>query len=676
MRCPILRRHCPCVFEPAYSQRGAAARQPRLAWPFAGLVVLLFGVAAIGGCRRSLNDARHALLTRIEHEPGCLRIEFDAPVELNEVLLRDAAGGRLIQRFPLGVRRQIFTLPFDDTLPARCTVELDVGKRRIVAGVFRQEPSHFVAAIDVPFGQSRYWLVQREDRIVDVFVPPRGTTALGLWVENRRQSEAHFRWRLVSDRGVRWFLQQPAPSDERLSMQLTRQGDRAALLGESVLHFEFDDALFLPRVALASGTKRATIDCTFEWQDRTTGTTERRQLRLRLREATPEQLSRDLRIEAVFFPTDARGKRRAELPADAVYLDDAVWAAARRWLRPASRLRDPYAPYAYQAVRIRNHSPAAISLTIESEVADTPGGGPLLTFAPPAWKAPRRSATAEHVLRVPAQATATARIPLYVAPDVVPGDYVRRFRLYPLGSRVLVAQHTAPLYVVRSSGWVSAIALGCFVLCPAGWLLFGFSNRHIVQRVGTVGLTSIGLIAGLLFIVSYASALGSNLLTVLLGPFAVFVSGVANEGLTCLLMALVVTLIPVPGSVALASMAIFLINSSVSGQFGITELLFVTVSILLREGFLAASGVTTFWRPGQPEQQTNWHALAWRVALVLGLANAATMLVQFCLVQVLYRLFYAAWYVWSVSLVTGLFYGLVGALLGVRLGIELRRVAQ
>jgi hypothetical protein len=49
---------------------------------------------------------------------------------------------------------------------------------------------------------------------------------------------------------------------------------------------------------------------------------------------------------------------------------------------------------------------------------------------------------------------------------------------------------------------------------------------------------------------------------------------------------------------------------------------------------------------------------------------------QFCLIEVLYRLFFAGWYVAAVAVVTGFLYGGAGAFMGARLGSELRRTAR
>jgi hypothetical protein len=98
------------------------------------------------------------------------------------------------------------------------------------------------------------------------------------------------------------------------------------------------------------------------------------------------------------------------------------------------------------------------------------------------------------------------------------------------------------------------------------------------------------------------------------------------------------------------------------------------VSIILGEAALALLGITTsrggIFIGARPSTTT-----VLRFAAAIGIANAATLYAQFCLVQVLHRLFFAGWYIAAVALVTGLLYGAAGAAAGTWLGFQLRRAS-
>jgi hypothetical protein len=154
-------------------------------------------------------------------------------------------------------------------------------------------------------------------------------------------------------------------------------------------------------------------------------------------------------------------------------------------------------------------------------------------------------------------------------------------------------------------------------------------------------------------------------------------------------------LVPRPGAFAISSLTVFAANALFTGQLGVVDVLFVTVSMVTAEACLALFGVTTRAQGGDCKLQiancklqivgtggsAGWSEaralwlLVVRVGLAIGVANMATLYAQFCLVQVAYRLSFADWYVAALSLVTGLLYGSIGAGLGVLVGSRLRQVA-
>jgi hypothetical protein len=207
----------------------------------------------------------------------------------------------------------------------------------------------------------------------------------------------------------------------------------------------------------------------------------------------------------------------------------------------------------------------------------------------------------------------------------------------------------------------------------AGWLAWLVWGRRIVRRIGIDGLCVIALLAGLRVVVSYASRVGGTVLWALLGPYSVFVAGIGNEGLTCLLLAATIVLVPQPGTFLFSSITVFLLNALFSGHFGAVELLFISISIVLGESLLAVAGVTTSRKP-TPGRAARM-SLAVRVALAIGVANMAKLYAQYCVAAVVYRLEFDGWYLAALSLVTGLLYGSLGAAAGTLIGLRLRKTA-
>lgn len=223
--------------------------------------------------------------------------------------------------------------------------------------------------------------------------------------------------------------------------------------------------------------------------------------------------------------------------------------------------------------------------------------------------------------------------------------------------------------------WVMAVVVVSLALSAAGWIGVALAGRRVIDSVGIEGLATIGLISGLHFAVSYTAALFGTMLRPLFGPFVIFVTGLGDEGIPCLLLAVIVTLLPRPGTLMLTNLTLFILNCVFGGSFGLIQLLFVTVSIVLGEGILAAMRVTTGASLRQPGAKAPLPVVG-RMAVTIGLVNAAPLLVQYCLYQVMYRLQFATWFIIAGTLIPGFFYGAIGAAIGTLLGYRLRRVAR
>ncbi len=221
-----------------------------------------------------------------------------------------------------------------------------------------------------------------------------------------------------------------------------------------------------------------------------------------------------------------------------------------------------------------------------------------------------------------------------------------------------------------------AITVLCVVSSVIAWCFVPWAGRRIVERIGVEGLTTIALLSGAHFIVAYASRLAGYVLAGVAGPFAVFLAGIGNEGLTSLLVAALVVLVPRVGVIALSSLTVFSLQAVFTGQLGFVDLSMVTVSIVVQELFAWLLGVTRGSAINNWRRNHSSLAIVARVGLAIGLGNAMTLYAQFCLVQTLYRLYFAPWYIAAVAVVTGLIYGGIGALGGAALGLQLRRTAR
>lgn len=587
-----------------------------------------------------------------------LRVEFPAPTALEFVRISDR-GGRPLQEFRLAGVHRVQEVPFRWSPATEYRVALRWSGTQMTKTVRSPAAGGLRGSVEAPLGQDAIVLGSAPESAV--LVPTDGSLAIALLTESRRQAARHFRWQIDLPKTA------VLTSDDS---RLTGAGGHWEMTGKSEL--EFDYAQAIARVQLRRDAREARIHLRFQQAAVGSAWGPPLQLELRLQSMTSAELKSLVSVEDVIFPADAIGLRRPEQLADAVVLPNPVWSAVRRLFRRPGVLFNEYEPYAQQAVVVRNRAHAPLNLLIESEVAGRSEGEALAEFAPPLWYSPQASATARHIVRVPGRGTATAVLPVFVRGEALPGTYVRQFRLSLVGGSTPLLELTRPLAVLRGDTTVSAVVLAALALALASWFWAAVAGRACVKAIGAEGLAMIALVASLHFCVSYVSRIAGNALGMLIGPFNIFAEGLASEGLACLLLAVAVTLIPKPGALAISNLAVFLLNALFTGQFGLVELLFVTVSAALGEICLAAAGVTTGRSFRKPAAKVSALAVC-QIAAAIGLANAGTLYAQFCLSQVLFRLFYSAWYVAAVALLTGLVYGAAGAALGALLGGELRR---
>ena len=597
-----------------------------------------------------------------------LLVQLQEPAELKNIRVEDVQGN-LLAELPAAGRRSRFELPFRWQPGEKYRIFLNFKELQ-----YSQELSAPAAqaalrpSLDIPLGQGETPLPQPGEAAGEkvVFVPAKGTLQLGLLVENDSQMLSQFAWR------VEWPPEVSVSSeDDRITLR-SQQCD-----WQGNLELDGDWLQTVLNVTLPDNDQPAKIKASFRQQPAGTSADKEQwqTITLVLRPLTPQALAELLELKRWTFPADPSGEEQPDQLTDSVVLPDEVWTAMRRLLRRPAQMFNHYDPYAQQAIDLHNHGNLPLNLRIESEICDLATGRPLLDFSPPIFKSPVESTTSEHLLRVEGQQTSSAVIPVYVRPGVRPGQYERRLRVYWLGSSQPVLQAVRPLVVIRGDPMVSAVVVCALVAGGLGWGGVLWGGRSVVQRVGVNGLSTIGLLAAVHFVAAYAFRLGSDILAGVLGPFYVFLAGLGNEGVSALMLAVVVTLVPRVGAASLSMATVFLLYSMFTGQFGFVDMLFLSVGCVANETLLALSGVTTTQRFRQPAETLPLHAVV-RLALALGSAKALTLYTQLCLYQVVYRLYYADWYILAVTLWVGLGYGTLGAACGAVLGSQLRRTAR
>ena len=391
-----------------------------------------------------------------------------------------------------------------------------------------------------------------------------------------------------------------------------------------------------------------------------------RSITLRPRVLTPGAAGAAIQVEAVEFPTDERGEADIARPQQQISLASTWWTQAIQSLGLSIRPRDRTVPWAHQAVRLRNDSDLDLSVVVRSRV--TTRGAPDPAFTPRMRDVDDGTGWVSAILLVPHRAHAEAVLPLFVQDSLIHENNrdrtprVLEVEVSALGSGDTLTQYSEPLFVHRGS---TAAAAGMAVGCTAsigGLLLIAARLRHWL-RMPTTTLVTIALFGTLSFVVNAAMQLIGMGVAGLLGPFAFVLTGLFDDTLRALLLITLLTLRPRPGVCGMSVLIGWLLRAVTTGAASPADVLYLTGHLFLLESALWLFGLTR----GRPLTSTRL-AAAFIVTFTASITSALAFNV------VLYRLFYADWYVFLNIGLSGIVYPALATFLAVPVARSLRRV--
>jgi len=623
------------------------AAMRRLAIPLGAILAVVVGVIAMRGLAPASDE--HGPALHAEFSPrGLLHVSGASGAEGLRVL--DQHGALLAQARTHG--RPTAEIPLAWQAGATYVVETDTGQETTV--VAPRETPALAVRVHVPLGQEPYeWFLMRpfpesQRQRIAVTAAPGERLDFLLEVEKLGDDEEPVPLR------VRVMPQRP---DEAAGFTLETPWDGY----EQTLAFQFDKLMLSSRIQLAGGAlpeSGVVIEIAGD------------SFRLELPMAfVPAELADDaVALAAWHMPTDARGGHRSGQPENQIAMPSALWdrLASGLGIRPG-RLESE-APRGYQTVRLTNRSLHPLALLVVCEVLRADTGEQAPHFDPPSWQAGGGTNEVMAFVQVAPGGSEACVLPLHADSDTPAGLYTRHLTVTPLGSDRVLVERDAPLGIVRTkplfSAWVALTA----ALTVAWLVALAVGYRRLVEGLGVRALVLLSLLGSMQFCLQFVGGWVSSVLYAVLGPFNCLVGGFLTELMTYLLITAILFLLPRVGALTLAGLVSYLMGGILFGSFGLTDLLFVGSAIAFREVFLLLFRVTHFGAtPARPPALVP-------MMLALGLADAAATFTNLALYAVLYRLFYADWYVVLNVAVTGFLYTVIGVYLGRSLGMSLRRV--
>lgn len=391
-----------------------------------------------------------------------------------------------------------------------------------------------------------------------------------------------------------------------------------------------------------------------------------RELRVSPHAVSTAEIAARLIVVGDVFPAEASGTADLARPAGRVTVQAPWWEATLAAAGMGFRPRDRWSPWAWQALTLENRGPDDLDVAVQARVLLEGSAGLL---PDPAFAARLRGADAPDgavrvLVRVPAGARATAVLPFFVDEDRLPvATRWRELTVAVLGSPEPVHVSRRPLYVSRGSPLAAGVVVVALLAALAGAVGVFRGARPWLAAQPTSLLMTVALFGALTFTVGVVGQLAGLAVGALLGPFSVLLTAAFDDTLRTALLACLLTLLPRQGVAASTVLVGWLLSGLALGGLSPVDLVFVGARVFWLEAALWAAGVTR-GRPG-----------ARRLALALTAASLASSAGALALHVVLYRLFWAPWYVAMVLVGPAGLYVLVACRLAAPLAASLRRVA-
>ena len=419
-----------------------------------------------------------------------------------------------------------------------------------------------------------------------------------------------------------------------------------------------------------SGVVRFTTDRGQTWAQQTT---------VEVRAAPVSEITEYLSIASIEMPTDATGAVDAKQRADTIYYPRPLFS----WLDTSQT--NPFEPTTFQTIRLRNQSEETIHVAVSSINRDIKTGE-VVPFLTPPETANGGTNQSVAFASLPGGEVTEIPLPIYFHPrylkegkieQAIPGEYRRDIVMKVWGSDATIFREERPLHLIVPNQQALLVSLLAIISSTIGLAVVLKLHKQLFAGFTTKQLIVIALFGTTVFVaVIVPSTLFLNLISALLGPISVLLTGLINETLYyALLTALLIYITGDPensergvlkaenkgsGIILLVSAVRLLLGGVTFGLFTPMAIVYTGTSVLLLEtGFLFVRRRSLF---------------IW--AVVLGLCDAIAVYVDLQLSILLYRLFYADWYILLRILIEGFVYTFIGVLLGARLGRGLWRVAD
>jgi hypothetical protein len=265
------------------------------------------------------------------------------------------------------------------------------------------------------------------------------------------------------------------------------------------------------------------------------------------------------------------------------------------------------------------------------------------------------------------------QLPIYADESLLTeGEYLLRVTVEDGAAQVW--SNEIPVTMVKKN-LRGMLTLGVALVVLLVFLLVGGKRLPaVLAAMKTRRLITVALFGTCAFaVVNVPSTLLNDFFHIFLGPFAFVLTGMFSGVMLYMLTGALITLIPLQGVVSLMAAIRLLLGMVAFGHMSPIVFLSYGVNAFLLEGALALGGFTSKTLADLPPAGFSLRRLV-ILALACALADTAATYVTLQGMSVLYRLYYADWYIYLVMAVNGFMYTMIGAGCGLWLGSRLADV--
>ena len=265
------------------------------------------------------------------------------------------------------------------------------------------------------------------------------------------------------------------------------------------------------------------------------------------------------------------------------------------------------------------------------------------------------------------------QLPIYADESLLTeGEYLLRVTVEDGAAQVWSKEH--PVTVVKKN-LRGMTTLGVALVLLSVFLIVGGKRLPaVLATMKTRRLITVALFGTCAFaVVNVPSTLLNDFFHIFLGPFAFVLTGMFSGVMLYMLTGALITLIPLQGVVSLMAVIRLQLGMVAFGHMSPIVFLSYGINAFLLEGALALTGFTARTLADGPPVGFSLRRLL-ILALACALADTVATYVTLQGMSVLYRLYYADWYIYLVMLVNGFLYTMIGAGCGLWLGSRLAEV--